>query len=784
MAPVTRRSQNAGVAKQVNRKVSLKRAYSIGILNANQIFQKLVRKESSENWDFVQVDTSLARSYEGMQADHTSQPVHQNGHLDESDEEAPAFNLTARVDKVTEPLHEMANRVGQEVEAFAIKLDKFLEDLPTRDKYDAAYDLVLEYKAIAQDAVKRLEKDHVRERNQLLRREWREKVDLSVGPGARSVTSELGRVDQIQGVKELRQWQAEVDTWELFRLVLELRSRPEDDERRLRDKEDRLAALGAPNRYTPESKIWERFLLESDVAKERSLILRWLEETANHQESEVSDIVEELEVKAGRGRGLWSHGWMNTREKIKGQKRMGGVLERGVVPPAKIRRSDNGDQLVSTLDPDAASRERATLEKPDTYLDRAFWTVCWEMLRRGKSWHEICDWCEERNEGWRAISLRKASHQASSDLGVAWRRMCRIAATDDCSNPYEAAVYGLLGGDPASSDKVCRTYDDYMYSHYSNNLARQFDQYIMQQLPERIPKALRKHLWSDESLREDFEALVGIAKLLRALRESPKTKDEARQPMKLIQSYLLARETGSFINTLGFAISDAAHANEQVEDTLVRLRDPPARDTEEWLPESGIAEDHDALRISAHMCIILLKIQDEQLTQDERESQDNVIVAYMQFLRKDRKPDLLPLYASCLSTGARAEMSMSRMLQDVGDGPAQRQLIKLMQTYNLNAKEILVQQTNYHLEKFLKKYTALPALRILEDSDDTLYPGQRVRSKYLPEASSKEEEDLVQSLQWWQLLDGDWRVTFGVLARVCLKLLGEHDNSLAFCPNL
>ena len=336
-----------------------------------------------------------------------------------AEERSPEPQETARpgtsgtVDEAVAPLRAMADRVGREVETFAQTLDKFFEDLPTRDnRFEAAFELVLRFRDIANDVVQDMKTRHDRELREQLRKEWSEQARASPnsaapGPLASSSTTALS-TRKAEQIKELRSWQQEADMWDLFRIMLELHPFEDDAPHRQQEIGEKLARLGPPHRYTSETDIWERFMLEDNLARERDQIKQWLERTAQHQQSDLGSIVEDLEAKAGGGKGLWSSGWLHTRERIKGEKRLRPWPDATALPLPQIKRSDNNEPLVTTLDPDAPNRQQRTVEKPDAYFERAIWIACWEMLRRGTSWAEICDWCEERKEGWRAVAIGAA----------------------------------------------------------------------------------------------------------------------------------------------------------------------------------------------------------------------------------------------------------------------------------------------------------------------------------------------------------------------------------------
>lgn len=347
----------------------------------------------------------------------------------------------------SDSLREMAERVGKEVETFAERLDEFLDSLPKSDTYEAVLGLVDEYQSIAKDAAYKLDAEHRRDRAHVLRQEWSETAQVAsaaptnalAAPAYLSSAESIGAARREKVVQQ-RKWQQEADIWDLFRLMLELHHNP-DKRAQKRERDSRLADLGNVHRYTSEAELWDRFLLTDDVARERDLVRRWLEQTVEHQASDVTGIAEELETKAGRGKGLWSHGWMHTRETIKHEKRLRAWPEPDALPLPTLRRKDNNEALVTSLDPDAASRQNRALEQADAFAERALWITCWEMLRRGRSWQEVSEWCEQHHEPWRASVIGKSSDPTDVTSNAVWRRMCYLASQSDSCSDFEAAVY-------------------------------------------------------------------------------------------------------------------------------------------------------------------------------------------------------------------------------------------------------------------------------------------------------------------------------------------------------
>jgi nuclear pore complex protein Nup107 len=560
----------------------------------------------------------------------------------------------------------------------------------------------------------------------------------------------------------LRNWQQEADIWELFRIILEVHHNP-DKKSIQRRKAQALSELGPSHRYTDEGELWTRFLIDNDVARERSKIKSWLEQAVDHQHSDLPDITQELELQAGRGKGLWAHGWLHTREKVKHEKRLRPWSNKTDANPPQIKRSDNGASLVTQLDPDATTRQNRSLESQDDLFEQAMWIACWEMLRRGKTWEEVSAWCNDRKEGWRTLAIGRAADSSSAVSNVVWRKMCFLASQSECCNKYEAAVYGLLGGNAAAVQKICRTVDEQLYAYYSATLTKQFDQYLASQFPTRLPN--QRPPISEDDLKNPQDA---ITELIVKLRSQDETSRESGQPMKIVQSYLLANEAESLVHTIGFALSDNDKLTKKSadEEMMVRLGQLDS------LPEAEAAVDPHVLRITAHIGIILNVLSSDMLEGDERDAEENVLVAYIQALRAARKRDLIPLYASRLQL-ARYVVSVSRVMQDITEVREQEQTLKLLEHYRLDVIMILKEQLAFLLNRLTSKSIDERPFVLLESTSiDTLYPGKRIIAGALPAQFTSEDEAVVQSLKWFHIMHGRWNETFQALShalRRCLR---------------
>jgi nuclear pore complex protein Nup107 len=748
MAPTTRRSQQPNGVKSVKKAPARKTRANSG-------------KDAPESWDLSITRTRSGETYEASRAqDNRDESNERNENMQTA--LVPAQSL----DDAIHPLREMAEKVGREVETFAEDLDKFLESLSSRNKFEAVLDLVDSFKNVAQDAAAALEENHRKELSQQLREEWRPEITSSSTVNTLGPLSSLKHAPfsttKARHVQALRNWQQEADIWELFRIVLEVHHNPDKESIRRR-KERAISDLGPPHRYTDEGELWTRFLIDNDVARERSKIKSWLEQAVDHQHSDLPDITQELETKAGRGKGLWANGWLHTREKVKHEKRLRPWSNRTDANPPQIKRSDNGESLITQLDPDATTRQNRSLESQDEFFEQAMWIACWEMLRRGKTWEEVSEWCSDRKEGWRALAVGRAADSSSAVSNVVWRKMCYAASQSECCNKYEAAVYGLLGGNAAAVQKVCRTVDEQLYAYYSATLSKQFDQYLAAQFPNRVPN--QRPSISEDDLKNPQDA---IAELIVKLRSQNETSRESGQPMKIVQSYLLANEAESLVHTIGFALSDNDKLTKKSadEEMMVRLGQLDS------MPEAEAAVDPHVLRITAHIGIILNVLSSDMLEGDERDAEENVLVAYIQALRAARKRDLIPLYASRLQL-ARYVVSISRVMQDITEVREQEQTLKLLENYRLDIVMILKEQLAFLLNRLTSKSSGEQPFVLLEPTSiDTLYPGKRIIAGALPTEFTSEDEAVVQSLKWFHIMYGRWNETFQALShalRRCLR---------------
>ncbi|KAL0259829.1 Nucleoporin nup84 [Diplodia seriata] len=656
----------------------------------------------------------------------------------------------------------MAERVGKEVERFAESVDSWLKDMSDQNatpvqKHHATLNLVERLKKEADANVRTLRKKLAQENrgapNKRLDRVRDSEIFQSIED------EEPLPVSTTQST--LKQWQSEFATWELLRTLLE-HDEAEPGTDRDGNKRKALAGMSALHKFTPESEVWDRFVFEEDSAREKELILRWLEETADEAGEDIATIMEE---KSGRGSGTWSQGWLDTKLKLKHEKRLRPFERSAEKALANVRRDDTGEPVAYQLDPDAPMRQARVLEKSDEDYENAAWMALWEMMRRGKPWQQIRDWCHEHNEQWRAVALGKSydnqdrrTSLRGSNLGSLWRRVC-YAAAQAGQNEFESAVYGLLAGDVASVEPICRNWDDFLYVRLNNVLLAQWDQYLQQKLPSAVPQTSSRLISPPNALQLEEASPNPNRAVIDYLTEFGPTRHESREPMKMIQGALIGKSFQDLAYNMGIALS--RKANEASESTLLPVVDLETK--EQFL---GLADNYDAIRVISHMLLINKAFGMEIDESPDRHIYENVLVSYIDFLRMAGKIELVPLYASLLSE-KRSWVVLGVASTDIRNFEEQKLQVQLMESYDIDLDEVLEHQFEYSMlaadfrlkaDDYIRKY------EFLEPAKHQQWPGQRVRKAFLPDGVRPEDEMLIRSCEWWMHLPERWHKTFVALS--------------------
>jgi nuclear pore complex protein Nup107 len=672
---------------------------------------------------------------------------------------------------ILHPLREAANRVGREVEKFAEVLDGYnpLQATQKEHRHALTLDLIDEYHAIARDTLSRLREQHEAERRKKDGRVWRKKMR---GIKITQETDELESDESDDGnpmqnsgqttVHDMERWEQEAQTWDLLARLVQLRYPPPGAER------SQAVPHHQPiNQYSTEKELWSDFLATSELAIERKTVLDWLKDTAEESSEDIDELVQELQQNADRG-DLIAHGWLHTKLAIKNRKRLAGVKE-SVDPispdvEGSHLNASRTELLVTQLDPDAATRQGRKLEVEDQYFERSIWLGCYEMLRRGRSQSDIREWCIERSQVWRAVSMAGLpdEHMAEEDENTnpqswpLWRRMCYSLAHNGGGDDYERAVYGILSGDIVSVEPVCRSLDDFLFANYNALLRTQFDQYLQNIYSNgSIPTTVDSFGVSDAVQKHGESHSVG-KRLIEILGDDPRTKKEALQPMKMLQGVLIANDFQTFIHQQGLALSKFANATSR--SSLIPAETIEPDDLNKYVA----LDDHDSLRVFTHVLLVFMSLGVDLGGIWTRTAVENVIVSYVSFLKLAGKEELIPLYCSQLS-GTRKYATLSRNLIDITDKEQRVTQIRLIRELGLDVQEFVRMQSRYLFHDYPDTASDYPAT----NSFKLFRNGEKGRREIIPDFFGEEGEDiertdllLIRSLEWYLLIDGLWSETF------------------------
>lgn len=721
-----------------------------------------------ESWQSLHRSDASADDEEDEHSDISMGDAADDEEDDEQATEAPMFPTVNDVRRALRPLQATADRLGKQVENFATTLDRLSSKRQKIDHPDCRYTLphVREYQRHANETVKQLRQVVAPQKRRQLARRSNESLRKSNNRATNSVAHE-------RALEDLKRWEEEEQTWDLLASMLQVQFPvPEDERSSLEPFFKDSPGLVRPvpksdlHKYSSEKELWNTHLASDNRAWEQHTVLEWLKKWADRLGQDIDEVAEELESEADRGSGLAAPSWLYTKEAIKNQKRLrswpralepdGPGLETSHVNAAGT------EPLVTQLDPDAVSRQGRHLEKQDQCFERAIWHVCWEMLRRGKSWDYVHDWLEERGELWRSTAMRGdlnmlTSSSADWQARFLWRKTCATAARQGTNNEYENAFYGVLSGYLPSMEKVSRGWDDYLFANYNAFLLHSFEGYVKTQFPQRYPSTL-----AAKSGPFDFSTFGGQRpesgkQMVEVMRSHPKTKQEATAPVKMLQGSLIAQVFHRYIVGQGIQLTRAANATGESQI----LRALPASLIERAIYIAPITmQDYDTLRILAHMIFIF---QDMGLTLPRGPylyALESIIVAYIDFLGQAGKQQILPLYASRLSR-ERCITCMARQLPRVLETSERQTMMKLMKKYGIDVSSVLTMQLQLIIQDRPSQPNAaaeFPSLKILEPESHGVTPRQ-IRARFLGEDITDEQYDVIHGLEWFMLLEGHWKVS-------------------------
>jgi nuclear pore complex protein Nup107 len=594
---------------------------------------------------------------------------------------------------------------------------------------------------------------------------------------------------------EVAAWEQEAQTWDLLRRILPLRYRDKASSAH------NTVATDTPLRT--RKQYWEEFILSDSQARERKVVLEWLQTSANSGPS-IDDVVSDLQQDADRG-DILAHGWLHTRHKIKLQKSVNAY--QGVLDPADPSLAEShlsSNTLITQLDPDAMTRQGRKLEPQDASFERAIWLGCFEMLRRGYSMAEVRDWCADRTESWRAASMSPLALSNPDDedvedfnpvFAVLWRRMCFATARDGGSSDYERAVYGVLAGDIPSVEKIISTWEEFLFAHYNALLRTQFDAFLIKQAGAAGP-TVAQQFPSFNAVQQHGDPVALGRRLVSSLETNDKTNDEALTPAKALQGAIVANDLDRFLYNQGAVL--AKQANNKAPSRLIPEGAPMSE------PVSSLGKyvnlrDRDGLRIIAHVFIVISSLDRLLGSEDDSFSgplgnaryshQESILIAYIITLRFMDMLDSVPLYCSKLH-GDRVYTTLARNLVVLTDDDERRSQLGLIEMLGLDVKRFVLTGVREYLADATEGLAGCEAkgkFKILQDSAPTLKYGRYVQQDFFGEDADfvdEEDENIICFLEWIMLVPGLFVEAIDFATKSYLYFLSKSPCAILWhlCP--
>lgn len=668
------------------------------------------------------------------------------------------------IQEALHPLRRTADRVTRQMQAFAEKLDRFKQQDRTQGSYQAAYSLIKSYQLHASDAIK----DATRQST------------LRKAKSGWNTEREAEQPDA-KTEEDLRRLQLEVDTWDLFLNVIAV----DDPSAVAHAKETQKSVFQNLHRYSTDREIWDQFLDADNYATECVMVMKWLEAKAKMSSQHLDSIIANLEAQADRGSGLWAHGWLYTKESIKGQKRLRAwpqPLEPG--DPgllASLLSSENKEPLITQLDPDAIIRQKQGLQKQDQFYEQATWLTCWKMLRQGETWTKIQEWSQERLESWRAVSLcgssiEKQSSNAKTPIDDSmtrmmncrsqdtWRAACSALARNPNTGDYEKAVYALLSGETEPAYRVCKSWDDHLYVFYNHILLARYQNFCAQFSRKLSHSPLANVPYTPEPM--DYGA---IQRFLESLKAHEVVGREARNPYHTIQAAILGKNFDAFFQSMANAASES-------NKTSAYLSIVPDVEVTGVDSSAIIAvRDKDALRIISHLYIITqsLSYTRSDLQFSERAALN--LIAYAENLREAELTEWIPLYVSFMPS-TLAPSIVVQVLIDVVEPREKNRMTKLLEKHDIDitaVQDCLCDYVIKHTPKPERTTVTLEhkTVRDRVKKDVVLMP---VSKRFAGRKLSLESDRLIHCLEWYAHLEGNWAVVCRLLGYLYKRFFGKY----------
>ena len=586
---------------------------------------------------------------------------------------------------------------------------------------------------------------------------------------------------------DLRKWELEAETWDLFLQILML----DDPELKERSQQAQNTVLQKLHRYSTDREVWEGFLEADHYSREGVAVLKWLEKSARKDTKAIDDRIAHLENEADRGQGLWAHGWLYTKEAIKGAKRLRSWPQPLTPDNPGIATSlvsaETREPLITQLDPDAMTRQLLGLEKQDESFEKATWLTCWKMLREGRPWSQIREWSQERLENWRAVSVcgstlddnstgKAVDHDCVRMMNyrsqASWRAACSDLANNPKTGKFERAVYGLLAGELESPLAICQGWTDYLYVWFNHTVLNRYADFC-----KRLQRKLSYAPGTKQNLTVDPSPYDALLNFIDKLKRNPQLAGESKNPFRAIQAAILSRNYFHFLYRQG----DAAciQAAEHPSSLVASAAEGGAVMTNPDDGELITARDESTVRIVAHIFVILTSLGAYIEDQAWFGHASFSMISYIDILKRSNRLELIPLYSKTLQPRVTMPI-LARVLLDVAKPAARKQQVKVMKSLGIDLATVLKVQFYMLLDQAAQVDDLGKPLKLtnaLAKGEDGTLAIKAVKSNLVGRRIRPLDEKLIRCIQWHRLLDGGWQT-------ICSRGLGLFKRFLCKFPHV
>jgi len=345
----------------------------------------------------------------------------------------------------------------------------------------------------------------------------------------------------------------------------------------------------------------------------------------------------------------------------------------------------------------------------------------------------------------------------------------------------ERGVYAILGGDRTVAEKVCHNWDDFLYANMNALLLGQYETYVLHHHASKIDQTKQQAIRDSISNSAEQDAAVTCRAVMSSMAKHDASKLTVSQPFKIIQSKIITDQIKDLLIDQGIVL--AQHAPQLDVANFAELIDGKVADLEDDEIEiDAIYDCSNALRVLTHLFAIY---QDLGMSfdgdQDLLTAAENVVCAYIGWLRLSGKVALIPLYASRLSED-RKNHAMAKVISNIVNAAERAEAVHSMENSNIDVLQVLVKQYESALtysrigedddDKTFSSFEFLQPYK--PDSESSMWPGKRIVPYPYAETNLKDGEKLlIHSMEWFVLLESNWDLAFNALGHVARRFLGK-----------